>query len=74
MCNVSTSIFRNSSECTALDMPEWREMTERIDWRATQPSQVDCFLEGQKCWGDWDTTCGHKAKDITLSITWRKEV
>ena len=26
-----------------------------------------------KYWGTWDTTCGHKAKDITPSITWRRE-
>ena len=26
-----------------------------------------------KCWGAWDTTCGHKAKDTTPSIAWRKE-
>ena len=26
-----------------------------------------------KCWGAWDTTCGHKAKDITWSIAWRRE-
>ena len=25
------------------------------------------------CWEAWDTTCGHKAKDITPSITWRRE-
>ena len=30
---------------TALDMPEWRETTEQIDWRAKQPSQVACVLK-----------------------------
>ena len=54
-------------------MPEWRETTEQIDWRAKQPSQVACFSEARKCCGAWDTTCGHKAKDITQSIAWRRE-
>ena len=60
---------------TALDVPEWREMTEQTDWRAKQPSQVACFSEDLKCWGAHDTTCGHKgkAKDIRPSITWRRE-
>ena len=26
-----------------------------------------------KCWEAWDTTCGHKVKDITPLITWRRE-
>ena len=73
--------------CTALNMPEWREMTEQIDWRAKQPSQlwlacgncgllvaiVACFSEDLKCWGVWDTTCGYKAKDTTPLIGWRRE-
>ena len=47
---------------------------DRADsWRAKQPSQVACFSEDQKCWGAWDTTCGHKAKDITPSIAWRRK-
>ena len=54
-------------------MPEWRETTEQIDWRAKQPSQVACFSEDLKCWGAWDTTCGHKAKNIAPSIAWRRE-
>ena len=28
MCQCSTSTFRNSCECPALDMPEWRAMTD----------------------------------------------
>ena len=32
------------------------------------------LLLGAKCWGAWDTTWGHKAKDTTPSITWRREV
>ena len=73
MCQWSTSTFKNSCGCTALDMPEWRETTEQINWWAKQPSQVACVLEDQKCWGAWDTTCRHKAKDVTPSLAWRRE-
>ena len=72
MCQWSTSTFENSTGCTALDMPEWREMNERIDWRVDQPSQMASFSDDLKCWGAWDTTCRHKAKDITPSIAWRR--
>ena len=72
-CRWSTFTFENSCGYTALGMPEWRETTEQTDWRAKQPSQVACFTEGLKCWEAWDTTCGHKAKDITPLITWRRE-
>ena len=65
--------FRKLCGCAALDMPEWREMTEQIDWQAKQPSQAACFSEDLKCWGAWDTTCRLKAKDITSSIIWRRE-
>ena len=41
---------------------------------AKQPSQVACFSEDLKCWEVWDTTCRHKAKDITPSIDCRREV
>ena len=68
-----TSTFKNSCGCTALDMPEWRETTEQTDWQAKQPSQVACFSENLKCWEAWDTTCRHKAKDITPSTAWRSE-
>ena len=27
----------------------------------------------KQCWGAWDTTCGHKAKDITPLIACRRE-
>ena len=64
----STSTFENSCWCTALDMPEWRKTTDQIDWRAKQPKHVACFSEDLKCWEAWDTTCGHKAKDITPLI------
>ena len=72
MCRWSTSTFVNSCGCTALDMPEWRETTEQTDWRK-QPLQVACFSEDLKCWEAWDTTCGHKAKDFTPSIAWRRD-
>ena len=65
----STSTFINSCGCTTLDMPERRDMTEQTDWRTKQPSQVACFSENLKCWEAWDTTCEHKAKDMTPSIT-----
>ena len=45
----------------------WRETTEQIDWWAKQPS------EDMKCWEAWDTTCRHKAKDITPLTAWRRE-
>ena len=54
-------------------LPEWREKTKQIDWWAKQPSQVAWFLEDLKCWGAWDTTCRHKAKDVTPSIAWMTE-
>ena len=75
MCRWSTSTFENSSGCSALslDMPEWRDMTEQIDWRAKQPLRVACFSEDLKCWEIWDTTCGHKAKDITPSVARSRE-
>ena len=69
----STSTFGNSCGCTALEMSEWRKMTEHIDWQAKQPLHVACFLEDLECWGTWDSTCGYKAKDITPSIAWRRE-
>ena len=49
MCRWSTSTFENSCWCSALDMQECREMTEQIDWRANQQSQVACFSEDLKC-------------------------
>ena len=72
-CRCLASTFENSCRCTALDMPEWREMAEQIDWRAKQSSQVAYFSEDLKCREAWDTTCGHKSKDITLPIDWRRE-
>ena len=53
---------KNSHGCTALHMLGWREMTEA------------CVSEDLKCWAAWDTTCGHKAKNITPSVAWRREV
>ena len=53
-------------------MLEWRKMTKQINWQAVQPSQVVCISD-LRCWGAWDTTCGHKAKAVTPSIAGRKE-
>ena len=74
MCWWLTCTFKTSCGCTALDMPEWRKTTEQIEKQAKQHSQVACFSEDLKRWEAWDITCGHKAKDITQSITWRREV
>ena len=49
MCPRSTCTFEKSCGCTVLDMPESKEMTEQVDWRAKQPSQVAYFLEELKC-------------------------
>ena len=57
MCRWSTSIFENSCGC-------------RLASRATLTNGL---LEDLKCWEAWDTTCGHKAKDITPLIAWRRE-
>ena len=64
LCQWSASTFENSCGCTKLDMPEWREVIEQIDWRAKQPSQVACLSEGLKCWGAWDTTWGHSSPSV----------
>ena len=73
MCQWLTSTIDNWG-CTALDMPEWWEMTEQVHWWTKQPSQVACFLEDVKCWGAWDITCQHKVKNTTpSSIAWRRE-
>ena len=45
MCQQLTSTFEESCGCTVLDMPEQREMTEQIDWRAKQPSQKILSVE-----------------------------
>ena len=34
---------------------------------------IQCVSEGLKHWWDWDVTSGHKAKDTTSSIAWRRE-
>ena len=65
--------LENAHRCTVLDTPDGRKITEQIDWREKQPRQMVCDSEELKWWGAWDTTCGHKAKDIRSSIAWRKE-
>ena len=49
------------------------KQTEQIDWQEEQPPQVVRVSANLKCWGTCDTNCGHKAKDITPSIAWRRE-
>ena len=39
MCQWSTSIFKSSCGCTALDTPKRREMTKQTDWWAKQPTK-----------------------------------
>ena len=76
MFQWSTSTFENFCGCTALDMPEWREMSsgnDQLDWRAKRPSQVACVSEDLKCWGAWDPTCTKSQRRITPSIAWRRE-
>ena len=53
-------------------MPESRKMTEQIDWRAKRPSHY--VSEDLKCWGTWDITCGHKAKNVTPPTAWARGV
>ena len=50
----------------------WRKMTKQAERQAKQPSQMACISGDLKCWGAWDTTCKHKAKDIAPSIAWRR--
>ena len=40
----------------------------------SKPSQVVCVSDDLKCGGAKDTASGHKAKDITPSIAWTREV
>ena len=73
-CILNFLKFVNSCGCmpTALDMLRWREMTEQTGWRTKQPLQLACVSEDLKCWGAWDTTCWHKAKNMTPPIIWRR--
>ena len=52
-----------SGKWHVLDMPESKEMTDKR--LVKQPTCVACVSEDLMCWRAWDTTCGHKAKDIT---------
>ena len=49
--------------------PKWQS---RYNWWAKQPSQVACISEHLSV-EELETTCGHKAKDITLLIAWSRE-
>ena len=35
--------------------------------------QAVCVSENLKCWGAWNTTCGNSSRDITKSISLRRE-
>ena len=50
---------------------KWNHPADRLEGKATIAKA--CFSEDQKCWGAWETTCGHKAKDIKSLIAWRRE-
>ena len=70
------SIFDNHLQtllrvyCPGCARVKGNDQADRLE--AKQPSQMACILEDLKCWGAWDTTCWHKAKDITQPITcWR---
>ena len=49
------------------------KLSRETGGQSMQPSQVACFSDDLKCWEAWDTTCGHKAKDIIPSIAWKRE-
>ena len=44
----------------------------QITFLYTQTSNTSSRHKAE-CWGTWDTTCGHTAKDISPSIAWRRE-
>ena len=46
------------------------------DWLGDKKtSQVTCILVDVKCWGTWDTTCGHNAKDLgPLNTCWYRKM
>ena len=48
------------------------ELLLHVNYKSS--SHMACFSEDLKCWEAWDTTCEHKAKDITPSFAWRKGV
>ena len=45
----STYTFENVCRCTALDMPEPRDMTEQMDWREKEPPQMACVSDDLEC-------------------------
>ena len=63
--------FQKLLYCPGHARVEWNHPADRLEGKATIAKA--CFSEDQKCWGAWETTCGHKAKDITPLIAWRRE-
>ena len=59
---------------TPVDILPWTCQSEgkwqQKDCWAKQPSQVACFLEDLNRWEAQDTSCEHKAMDITPLIAW----
>ena len=49
------------------------DQADRLAGKATITIGLICISEDLKCWGAWDTTCGHKAKEITTSVAWKRE-
>ena len=51
----------------------YRPGNDRVDREtAWQLLQAACLSKELKCWGAWDTTYGHKAKNIRPPIAWSK--
>ena len=75
MCQCSTSTFEDSCERVVLiDMPESRDVTEQINWRRKKAAITSglCLGRSEVAIEDLESTCEHKAKDITPSIAWRR--
>ena len=46
---------------------------DRLSWKINATITSGSSLRRPEAWGTWDTTCRHKAKDITPSIAWRRK-
>ena len=70
----STSTFENSCGCTALDMPEWREMAEQIDWQAGKATLTNSLLLNRP---EMLSSLRHyrqvQSQGLTPLITWKRE-